>query len=143
MPQGEPDQISLVEADSGRLQVRGCTLRSRGKEPNIVLKKGLTHAIISENNGPNGAWRIPPPPTGSLPGGRRAGAQQLSNLCHGIIDLDIGDNFADFRRRAPRVAADAILMAGVTHCGRDLIFANPAFVAAQVPQFRSVLDGCV
>ena len=54
MPPGEPDQISLVEADSGRLQVRGCTLRSRGKEPNILLKKGLKHAIISENNGPNG-----------------------------------------------------------------------------------------
>ncbi|HTX34377.1 MAG TPA: glycosyl hydrolase family 28-related protein [Bryobacteraceae bacterium] len=54
MPPGPPDQISLVEADSGRLQVRGCTLRSRGKEPNIVLKKGLTHAIIAENNGPKG-----------------------------------------------------------------------------------------
>jgi hypothetical protein len=54
MPPGEPDQISLVEADSGRLQVRGCTLRSRGKEPSIVLKKGLKHAIVSENNGPNG-----------------------------------------------------------------------------------------
>lgn len=54
MPTGEPDQISLIEADSGRLQVRGCTLRSRGKEPNIVLKPGLTHAIISENNGPKG-----------------------------------------------------------------------------------------
>jgi hypothetical protein len=53
-PPGEPDQISVVEADSGRLQVRGCTLRSRGKEPNILLKSGLRHAIISENNGPNG-----------------------------------------------------------------------------------------
>lgn len=53
-PPGEPDQISLVEADAGRLQVRGCTLRSRGKEPNILLKSGLKHAIISENNGPNG-----------------------------------------------------------------------------------------
>jgi hypothetical protein len=29
-------------------------LRSRGKEPNILLKSGLRHAIISENNGPNG-----------------------------------------------------------------------------------------
>jgi hypothetical protein len=53
-PPGEPDQIAVVEADSGRLQVRGCTLRSRGKEPNILLKSGLKHAIISENNGPNG-----------------------------------------------------------------------------------------
>jgi hypothetical protein len=54
MPPGEPDQISLVEGDSGRLQVRGCTFRSRGKEPSVVLKQGLKHAIISENNGPNG-----------------------------------------------------------------------------------------
>jgi hypothetical protein len=53
-PQGPPDQISVLEADGGKLQVRGCTFRSRGKEPNILLKKGLKHAIISENNGPNG-----------------------------------------------------------------------------------------
>jgi hypothetical protein len=43
-----------VEADNGKLQVRGCTFRSRGKEPSILLKKGLKHAIISENNGANG-----------------------------------------------------------------------------------------
>jgi hypothetical protein len=54
MPPGEPDQISLVEGDSGRLQVRGCTFRSRGKEPSVLLKQGLKHAIVSENNGPNG-----------------------------------------------------------------------------------------
>ena len=44
--------VALVEADSGRLQVRGCTFGSR--EPNIVLRPGLTHAIISENNGARG-----------------------------------------------------------------------------------------
>ena len=44
--------VSLVEADSGRIQVRGCTFGSR--EPNIIIKKGVTHAIISENNGTNG-----------------------------------------------------------------------------------------
>ncbi len=44
--------VSLVEADGGRLQVRGCTFGSR--EPNIVLKEGVVHAIISENNGANG-----------------------------------------------------------------------------------------
>jgi len=44
--------VSLVEADGGRLQVRGCTFGSR--EPNIVLKEGLVHAIIGENNGANG-----------------------------------------------------------------------------------------
>ncbi|MBI4875252.1 MAG: hypothetical protein HY822_11525 [Acidobacteria bacterium] len=53
-PAGPPDQISVVEADGGKLQVRGCTLRSRGKEPSILLKKGLKHAIITENNGPRG-----------------------------------------------------------------------------------------
>jgi hypothetical protein len=47
-------QNSVSVADSGRLQVRGSTLRSPGKEPGIVLKKGLKHAIISENNGPSG-----------------------------------------------------------------------------------------
>jgi hypothetical protein len=40
----------LVEADSGRLQVRGCSFEG-GKRPDILLKQGLTHAIISENNG--------------------------------------------------------------------------------------------
>ena len=44
--------VALVEADGGRLQVRGCTFDSR--HPNIVLRKGLTHAIISENNGAAG-----------------------------------------------------------------------------------------
>lgn len=45
-------RVALVEADGGRLQVRGCTFGSR--EPSIVLKEGLEHAIISENNGTYG-----------------------------------------------------------------------------------------
>lgn len=40
----------LVEADNGRLQVRGCSFEG-GKRPDILLKQGLKHAIISENNG--------------------------------------------------------------------------------------------
>ena len=39
----------LVEADSGRLQVRGCSFGS--DEPGIALRAGLQHAIIAENNG--------------------------------------------------------------------------------------------
>ncbi len=41
--------LALVEADGGKLQVRGCSFGS--DEPSIALKKGLEHAIISENNG--------------------------------------------------------------------------------------------
>jgi hypothetical protein len=47
-------EVSLVEAKGGKLQVRGCSFRSRGKEPHIVLKNGLKHAIVCENNGVNG-----------------------------------------------------------------------------------------
>lgn len=43
---------ALVEADAGKLQVRGCTFATG--EPCIDLKKGLKHAIISENNGAYG-----------------------------------------------------------------------------------------
>jgi hypothetical protein len=39
----------LVEADGGRLQVRGCSFGS--DEPGIALRPGLQHAIITENNG--------------------------------------------------------------------------------------------
>lgn len=42
----------LVEADSGRLQVRGCSFAT--PQPSILLKKGLQHAIVTENNGVNG-----------------------------------------------------------------------------------------
>jgi hypothetical protein len=49
---GEVPGIATVEGDGGRLQVRGCTFGSRG--PNIVLKQGLEHAIVSENNGMSG-----------------------------------------------------------------------------------------
>lgn len=40
----------LVEADNGRLQVRGCSFEG-GKRPDIALRKGLKHAIVTENNG--------------------------------------------------------------------------------------------
>lgn len=40
----------LVEADNGRLQVRGCSFEG-GKRTDIALRPGLKHAIISENNG--------------------------------------------------------------------------------------------
>jgi hypothetical protein len=43
---------ALVEADGGRLQVRGCSFGT--DEPSIHLKAGLKHAIISENNGVRG-----------------------------------------------------------------------------------------
>ncbi len=42
----------LLEADSGRLQVRGCSFATG--EPSIRLGNGLKHAIVSENNGANG-----------------------------------------------------------------------------------------
>ena len=43
---------ALVEADNGRLQIRGCSFAT--PEPSIHLKQGLVHAIITENNGANG-----------------------------------------------------------------------------------------
>jgi len=43
---------ALVEADSGRLQVRGCSFATN--EPSIHLRKGLRSAIITENNGVKG-----------------------------------------------------------------------------------------
>jgi hypothetical protein len=47
-------EVSLVQADNGKLQVHGCSFRSRGKEPHVVLKEGVKHAIVCENNGVNG-----------------------------------------------------------------------------------------
>jgi hypothetical protein len=44
--------VFLVEADGGRLQVRGCSFGS--DEPSIALRKGLQHAIVTENNGVRG-----------------------------------------------------------------------------------------
>jgi len=44
--------VSLVEADGGKLQVRGCSFGS--DEPSISLRSGLQHAIIAENNGVRG-----------------------------------------------------------------------------------------
>ena len=44
--------VSLIEADGGKLQVRGCSFGT--DEPGIALKPGLKHAIITENNGVRG-----------------------------------------------------------------------------------------
>jgi len=44
--------VSLIEADGGKLQVRGCSFGS--DEPCIALKKGVQHAIVTENNGVHG-----------------------------------------------------------------------------------------
>ena len=49
---GQVPGVALVEADGGRIQIRGCTFGSR--EKNIVLKNGVQHAIVSENNGAHG-----------------------------------------------------------------------------------------
>ena len=45
-------RLPLVEADSGKLQVRGCSFGT--DEPSIALRKGLQHAIITESNGVRG-----------------------------------------------------------------------------------------
>ena len=44
--------VALIEADGGKLQVRGCSFGT--DEPGIALEKGLQHAIITENNGVRG-----------------------------------------------------------------------------------------
>jgi hypothetical protein len=46
-------RLPLVEADGGKLQVRGCSFGT--DEPSVALRKGLQHAIITENNGVRGA----------------------------------------------------------------------------------------
>jgi hypothetical protein len=43
---------ALIDADSGRLQVRGCSFDS--EQPSIRLSPALKHAIITENNGKRG-----------------------------------------------------------------------------------------
>jgi len=48
--------LPLVEADGGKLQVRGCSFW--GDRPDILLNPGLEHAIISENTGTNGVHII-------------------------------------------------------------------------------------
>jgi hypothetical protein len=45
-------RLPLVEADGGKLQVRGCSFGT--DEPSLALRKGLQHAIITENNGVRG-----------------------------------------------------------------------------------------
>ncbi len=49
---GQLPGVALVEADGGRIQIRGCTFGSR--ERNIVLRNGVQHAIVGENNGAQG-----------------------------------------------------------------------------------------
>jgi hypothetical protein len=44
--------VPLVEADGGKLQMRGCSFGS--DEPSIALRPGLQSAIITENNGVRG-----------------------------------------------------------------------------------------
>jgi pectate lyase-like protein len=44
--------VPLVEADGGKLQLRGCSFGS--DEPSIALRKGLSHAIVTGNNGVRG-----------------------------------------------------------------------------------------
>ena len=49
-------RLPLVEADGGKLQVRGCSFGT--DEPSVALRKGLQHAIVTENNGVRGAQII-------------------------------------------------------------------------------------
>ena len=49
-------RLPLVEADAGKLQVRGCSFGT--DEPSVALRKGLQHAIVTENNGVRGAQII-------------------------------------------------------------------------------------
>ena len=44
--------VALIEADGGKLQVRGCSFGT--DEPCITLHQGLQHAIVTENNGVRG-----------------------------------------------------------------------------------------
>ncbi len=45
---------ALVEVDSGKLQIRGCTFVADSQRPSIKISKGVRHAIITENNGTDG-----------------------------------------------------------------------------------------
>ncbi len=49
---GKQNLRALVEADNGRVQVRGCSFDTG--EPSIRLRPGVKHAIITENNGSRG-----------------------------------------------------------------------------------------
>lgn len=49
----QPDtDKALVEADAGKIQIRGCTFAT--SELGVLLKKGVKHAIVTENNGVRG-----------------------------------------------------------------------------------------
>jgi hypothetical protein len=43
---------TLVEADNGRLQITNCTFGT--DQPSVLLKKGLKHAVVTQNNGNSG-----------------------------------------------------------------------------------------
>jgi hypothetical protein len=45
-------RLPLIEADNGKLQVRGCSFGT--DEPSVALKKGVQQATITENNGLHG-----------------------------------------------------------------------------------------
>ncbi len=46
------DGKAQVEAIDGRIQVRGCTFWPEdSKQPSVMIRKGVTHAIVTENNG--------------------------------------------------------------------------------------------
>jgi hypothetical protein len=49
---GRQKEKALVEADSGKIQVEGCSFATA--EPSILLGKGLKHAIVTGNNGDKG-----------------------------------------------------------------------------------------
>jgi len=49
---GQVPGVALVEADGGHVQIRGCTFGST--ETHIMLRDGVQHAIIGENNGVHG-----------------------------------------------------------------------------------------
>jgi hypothetical protein len=49
---GRQKEKALVEGDSGKIQVEGCSFATA--EPSILLGKGLKHAIVSGNNGDKG-----------------------------------------------------------------------------------------
>lgn len=49
---------AVIEADGGKLQIRGCTFATDYQRPSIKLNKGVLHAIITENNGTDGVTII-------------------------------------------------------------------------------------
>ena len=54
---GRQKEKALIEADSGKLQVEGCSFAT--PELSILLGKELKHAIVSGNNGEKGVTITP------------------------------------------------------------------------------------